>query len=94
MAKAVKQGDLVKSIAGRDAGKTFLVVSVKEKFAFVVDGKTRKTVKPKKKNVKHLEKFSNVSIIELAEKIKNGIPVGNDRVYRAVKTEQQKLQED
>jgi len=54
MAKAVKQGDLVKSISGRDAGKTFLVVSVKEKFAFVVDGKTRKTVKPKKK-MEHCE---------------------------------------
>ena len=94
MAKVINQGDLVVSTAGRDKEKSFLVISVNDKIAYVVDGRERKTVNPKKKNVKHLEKFSNVSIIELAEKIKNGVPIGNERVYRIVRAEKQKIQED
>ena len=94
MAKVISQGDLVVSTAGRDKGKSFLVISVNNKFAYVVDGRERKTINPKKKNVKHLEKFSNVSIIELAEKINNGIPVGNEKIYQIVKAEKQKIQED
>ena len=94
MVRFIGEGDLVKSLAGRDFGKIFLVIGVEGKFAYIIDGRVRKIAKPKKKNVKHLEKFSNVSIIELAEKIKLGQPVGNERLYRAVRTEKQKIQED
>ena len=94
MAKVINQGDLVVSTAGRDKGKSFLVISASDKIAYVVDGRERKTINPKKKNVKHLEKISNASIIELAEKINNGVLVGNERVYRAVRVEKQKIQED
>ena len=94
MAKVISQGDLVKSIAGRDDGQIFLVVKVDGKYAYIVNGKTRKVQSLKKKNVKHLEKFSNVSIIELAEKIERGLLVGNKTVYLAIRSEKEKIQED
>ena len=94
MAKVICQGDLVKSLAGRDGGEIFLVVNVVGDYAYVVNGKIRKIKSLKKKKVKHLEKFSNASLIELAKKIERGLPVGNRTVYLAVRTEKEKIQED
>ncbi len=94
MAKVICQGDLVKSLAGRDGGETFLVVKVYGRYAYLTDGKIRKVKSLKKKNVKHLEKFSNASIIELAKKIERGLPTANKKVYLAVRTEKEKIQED
>ena len=94
MKKQIVKGDLVKSMAGRDDGQIFLVVKVDGKYAYVVNGKTRKVQSLKKKNVKHLEKFSNASIIELAEKIERGLLVGNKTVYLAIRSEKEKIQED
>ena len=94
MAKVISQGDVVKAKAGRDDGKIFLVVRLDDKFAYIVDGKTRKVKSLKKKNVKHLEKFSNVSYIELAKRIDQGLAVGNKTVYLTLRTEKEKIQED
>ena len=93
MVKVVKVGDLVLSKAGRDKGKYFLVVAVSGAIATIVDGRTRKVSNPKKKNIKHLEVLT-AGLKVLSEKIRNGKAVGNERVYRAVKTEKQKIQED
>lgn len=94
MVKVVKVGDLVLSKAGRDKGKYFLVVAVSGAIATLVDGRTRKVSNPKKKNIKHLEMVLSAVNIELAEKIQNGQAVGNERVYKTVKSEKQKIQED
>ena len=94
MAKVICQGDLVKSKAGRDGGEIFLVAYLYGEYAYLVDGKVRKVKSLKKKKVKHLEKFSNASLVELAKKIERGLPVGNKTVYLAVRTEKEKIQED
>ena len=90
----IKQGDFVLSKAGRDAGRCFLTVSVKDEFALIVDGKVRKVKYPKKKKLKHLQKIFAESQQWLAVQIQNGKPVSNERVKRAVKTAKQKIQED
>jgi ribosomal protein L14E/L6E/L27E len=52
-------GQLVRSIAGRDAGTYFLVVGVKDsRHVMVADGRLRHISRPKKKNVRHLEVLS------------------------------------
>ena len=94
MTKVVNSGDVVLSKAGRDKGKYFLVVTVDGKIATIVDGRNRKVNFPKKKNIKHLEIVSAAKLKHLAEKILKGEPVGNEKVYRAVKAEKQKIQED
>ncbi len=47
-------GDLVRSEAGRDAGRYYFVVSVEDNFAYICNGKLHKVQKPKKKKIKHL----------------------------------------
>ena len=80
----VKIGDVVSATAGRDKGKFFLVIDADDKFAYIVDGKSRKIGKPKRKNVKHLITAADATLISDAEKIKRGEPFGNDRLKKAI----------
>ena len=89
--KSIEQGDLVVSKAGRDKGEIFLVIKTENDYALIVDGRIRKVLAPKKKNKKHLRSVPTVSYYELAEKIRIGDAVGNQRVYRLLKAEKQKI---
>lgn len=54
-------GQVVKSRAGRDSGRAFLVYEIlDEQFVLVVDGDLRKLSSPKKKKVKHLIVYNTV----------------------------------
>ncbi|MEW6032583.1 MAG: KOW domain-containing RNA-binding protein [Bacillota bacterium] len=54
--EGLRVGQLVRSRAGRDAGRYFLVVGVKgQGEVMVADGRLRRVARPKKKNIKHLE---------------------------------------
>lgn len=62
-------GQIVKSKAGRDKGRVFLVYRVIDKqFVLVCDGSLRKLNTPKKKKVKHLMIYNTV-LTEFAEKL-------------------------
>ncbi len=77
-------GDVVKATAGRDKDGFFLVVDVKDGFAYIADGKTRKIGKAKKKNVKHLIKAAEATLSCDAVKIKRGEYFGNERLKKAI----------
>ena len=85
MKKQIIKGDLVKSTAGRDKENIFLVVNVEDRFAYVVDGKVHTVKQLKKKNKKHLEKVSTVTLTEYAERILEGKAVSNKKIYSAIK---------
>ncbi|MGE4352723.1 MAG: KOW domain-containing RNA-binding protein [Oscillospiraceae bacterium] len=51
----VEQYDIVRSLAGHDAGNLFLVLDIRGDRALLADGKMRKLQKPKFKSFKHLE---------------------------------------
>lgn len=85
-------GNVVKSVAGRDKGRSYLVVGVDENKLLVVDGRARKVNNPKRKNEKHLIMVS-IASVDLAIRIQNGESVGNEKVYRVIKAENKK-QED
>jgi len=55
MEKYKAKGQIVKSFAGRDAGRFFIVLETDEKFALIADGKTRKVQSPKRKKWMHLK---------------------------------------
>lgn len=58
-------GRVVKSTAGRDAGKLFIITKVvDEKYVEVSDGSLRNLANPKKKKVKHLH-ITNVTAEEI-----------------------------
>ncbi len=57
--KEIMIGQVVKSKAGRDKGRKFLVLDiVDENFVLLVDGDLRKISSPKMKKVKHIAKVN------------------------------------
>lgn len=50
----VKNGTIVKAIAGRDKDDFFVIVEKAQEYALIANGKSRKIEKPKRKNIKHL----------------------------------------
>lgn len=61
----LKIGMVVKSLAGHDAGRFYVITKIEKNRAYIVDGRLRKLEKPKKKNVVHLSR-SNI-IVNLLE---------------------------
>ncbi len=51
----IEVGRIVRSKAGRDEGRKFVVIDMGDEFAQVVDGRLRTIDRPKKKRLKHLE---------------------------------------
>ncbi|KGF11649.1 50S ribosomal protein L14e [Urinicoccus massiliensis] len=52
----IQQGQVVRSLAGRDKDRYFLVLEVVDQtYLLLVDGKLRKLAKPKKKKVQHVQ---------------------------------------
>lgn len=51
----ITQGLIVKSKAGRDNGKLFIVLQTENEFAYIADGVLRNSDRPKKKKLKHLQ---------------------------------------
>ncbi|GFN36909.1 KOW domain-containing RNA-binding protein [Tepidimicrobium xylanilyticum] len=75
-------GQVVKSRAGRDKGRVFLVLEIlDDKHVLVVDGDLRKLDKPKKKKVKHLTVYNTV-LTELKDKLDNNIKINNAYIRR------------
>jgi len=65
----LKIGQVVKSKAGRDKGRIFLICRVVDRqFVLVCDGDLRKLNNPKRKKVKHLMIYNTV-LTEFAEKL-------------------------
>lgn len=63
----IKVGSIVRSIAGHDKGSLQLVVSIRDGYAYVADGKLRKIEKPKKKKLKHLQGYDYLTEKEFSE---------------------------
>ena len=73
--------DVVRPLAGRDAGQLHYVIAADETFLYLVNGKDRSLEKPKKKKRKHAEKVLR-SETRVAEKIRNGDKVLNSELRR------------
>lgn len=70
-------GQVVKSRAGRDKGRIFLVLKIlDQENVLIVDGDLRKLDKPKQKKLKHLIVYNSV-ITELGHKLENKIKINN-----------------
>ena len=49
----IAKSDIVRSDAGRDQGKLFIVLAVEGEYLLLADGKTRPVERPKRKRRKH-----------------------------------------
>jgi len=54
----MEKGEVVIAKAGKEKNQSFVVVDVKDNFAYIADGKRLKKEKPKKKSAKHIQKVS------------------------------------
>jgi large subunit ribosomal protein L14e len=83
---AVRIGQLVSSIQGRDKGLFYLVVQVEtESRVRVADGEGRKVEKSKRKNIKHLIFYEIVAGI-VFDKAQFGKRVTNEDVREELKS--------
>ena len=69
--ETARSSDIVFSLAGHDKGREYVVLKTDGSFAWLVDGKTRKLVNPKRKSLKHLC-LGRMGSPELAEALSEG----------------------
>jgi len=82
--KELEIGQFVKSKAGRDKDRIFIVIEiVDEQFVKIADGDIRKLEKPKIKKIKHLIKLNFFSE-DLNEKITNEKKITNVMLRKEV----------
>ncbi len=87
----LQPGQLVRSLAGRDKGKHYLVLQeLDQKFVLLVDGRRRPVARPKKKNRAHLQHYERWAELEkpfdpkevtdnqVIESLKELVPVTGD----------------
>ena len=74
--------DIVESLNGRDAGKLFLIVNTDDSYSLLVDGKSRKIDKPKKKNNKHLQLRHQADDL-VSDKLIKSEKITNNEIRRA-----------
>lgn len=85
-------GSIIKATSGRESGEMFVISQINLNEVLLVNGKTRKLEKPKRKNIKHIylllketelkelfEKsaITNAHIITILKKYKNNELGGN-----------------
>ncbi len=84
--RGFEPGRLVKSTAGRDRGRYFIVIrEIDERFCEVADGDLRRLPRPKKKNKRHLQLQPHVAT-ELAQRWQQGQKVTNRDIRRAIQS--------
>ena len=76
-------GAVVVSTAGRDKDSYFAVLSVKDGYAYLSDGKIRKVDMPKKKKLKHL-RVTGFFLEQIAERLKAEQTVTNSMIRKSI----------
>ena len=79
----IAKSNIVRSDAGRDKGKLFVVLAAEGDFLLLADGKSRKVESPKRKKRKHVL-FVADDETRLSEKIKREEKITNSELRRAL----------
>ena len=81
---ALETGDVVFVRRGKNKGKFFVVVGIEsETRVFIADGSKYSVVKPKKKNVKHLQR-TLMNLEDVAGRVAGGKPLDNGWLIQKV----------
>ncbi|HHW29272.1 MAG TPA: RNA-binding protein [Syntrophomonadaceae bacterium] len=93
MTDQIKVGQLVCSKRGRDRGRFYFVLEIKDDtFVYLVDGEKRRMDNPKPKNIRHLKVYPVVAE-ELAQEWEAGKNPGNSQVRKIIAQFKQNLLE-
>ena len=56
----MERGSVIRSVAGHDKNRFYMIVEAQGGFVWIADGKRRKLAKPKRKSLKHVAKTGSV----------------------------------
>mgnify|MGYP000335034181 CR=1 FL=1 len=77
----IAKASIVRSDAGRDKGKLFVVLAVEGEYLLLADGKGRKVESPKRKKRRHVL-FVAADDSRLSDKIKSEVKITNSELRR------------
>ena len=89
----IAKSDIVRSDAGRDKGKLFVVLAVEGEYLLLADGKGRKVESPKRKKRRHVL-FVAADENRLSEKIKSEEKITNSELRRTLAGYRTEVQPD
>ena len=79
----IARSNIVRSAAGRDKGKLFVVLATEGEYLLLADGKGRKVESPKRKKRRHVL-FVAADDTRLSEKIKREEKISNIELRRTL----------
>ena len=79
----IARSNIVKSIAGRDAGSLFFVLATEGDFLLLADGRARRAENPKRKRRKHVELVQEGGG-PAADKIRSSEKITNSELRKAL----------
>jgi len=89
----IAKSNIIRSDAGRDKGKLFVVLAVEGEYLLLADGKSRKVEAPKRKKRKHVL-FVAADESRLSEKIKGEEKITNSELRRTLAAYRTEVQPD
>ena len=89
----IAKSDIVRSDAGRDRGKIFIVLAVEGEYLLLSDGKGRRVEAPKRKKRRHVL-FVAADESRLADKIKRSEKITNSELRRTLAAYRGEVQPD
>ena len=89
----IAASNIVRSGAGRDKGKLFVVLAVEGEYLVLADGKSRKVESPKRKKRRHVL-FVAADENRLSEKIKGEEKVTNSELRRTLAAYREEVDPD
>ena len=79
----IAKSNIVRSVAGRDAGSLFFVLAAEGDFLLLADGKQRRLESPKRKRRKHVVLVGESHSL-VAEKIRSSEKITNSELRKAI----------
>ena len=79
----IRKSSIVRSVAGPDSGGLYFVLETDGVYADIVNGKTRRIEKPKRKKLKHL-RYESQGCGTAGEKLRCGEAVTNKEIRRGL----------
>ena len=89
----IAKSNIVRSDAGRDKGKLFVVLAVEGEYLLLADGKSRKVESPKRKKRRHVL-FVAADENRLSDKIKSEEKITNSELRRTLAGYREEVQPD
>ena len=89
----IAKSNIVRSDAGRDKGKLFVVLAVEGEYLLLADGKSRKVESPKRKKRRHVL-FVAADENRLSDKMKSEEKITNSELRRTLAGYRDEVQPD